>query len=584
MATALFAALGSAPAGFAADAAGDPAQWAMAARDYASTRFSPLDEIRADNVAQLRLAWTFSLGVTRGQEAAPLVVGDTMYVVTPFPNRVVALDLRPPAGRVKWQYQPEQNPAAQGVACCDVVNRGAAFAAGRIVFNTLDAHTIALEAASGRELWRTRMGNVSRGETMTMAPLVVKGTVLVGNSGGELGVRGWIAALDLETGAERWRAFNTGPDADVRIGPRFSPFYPQDRGPDLGVSTWPPDAWQLGGGNVWGWLSYDPELELVYHGTGNPGPWNHEQRPGDNKWTAGVFARDPDTGEAVWFYQWSPHDLYDHDGVNENVLVELTIDGQPRKALVHAERNGYLYVLDRASGQVLRATPFVHVTASKGVDLESGRLLLDDAKRPAVGVVVRDVCPASPGAKDWQPTAWSPRTRLLYVPHNNLCMDYEGLEANYVAGTPYLGATVVMRPGPGGHRGAFSAWDPAAGRRAWTLEEPFPVWSGALATAGDLVFYGTMDRWFKAVHAESGTLLWSFRADSGIVGQPISFRGPDGRQYVAVLAGVGGWAGSIVSGRLDARDASAGKGFAHAMRDLPTATGTGDTLYVFGLP
>ena len=335
---------------------------------------------------------------------------------------------------------------------------------------------------------------------------------------------------------------------------------------------------------MWGWISYDPELDLIYYGTSNPGPWSSEQRPGDNKWSTTIFARKPDTGEAVWAYQLSPHDLYDYDGVNENMLLDLPIKEQSRKVLVRPERNGYIYIIDRANGEVLSATPFVHITTSKGVDLKTGRLLYNDEKKPQLGKVVRDLCPAAPGAKDWQPSAYSPRTRLIYIPHQNLCMDIEDVEANYIAGTPFVGANVRMYAGPGGHRGVFTAWDPVGARPLWSIKENFPVWSGALATAGDVVFYGTMDRWFKAVHAKTGDLLWQFRVDSGIIGQPVTYRGPDGRQYVAILAGVGGWSGAIVAGDLDPRDASAALGFANAMKDLPKHTTKGGTLYVFALP
>lgn len=281
----------------------DDGQWVMPAKNHASTRYSGLDQVNPDNVGQLRVAWTFSTGIPRGHEAAPLVVGETMYLVTPFPNHLHALDLSRPGAPLKWTYRPEPSPAAQGVACCDVVNRGAAYARGRIFFNTLDNHTVAVDAETGEEVWKTKLGDINQGETMTMAPLVVKDKVLVGNSGGELGVRGWLTALHVDTGEIAWRAYSTGPDKEVLIGPSFQPFYDQDRGRDLGVTTWPPDKWKIGGGNVWGWISYDPELDLIYYGTANPGPWNPEQRPGDNKWTAGIFARRPDTGEAIWFYQ-----------------------------------------------------------------------------------------------------------------------------------------------------------------------------------------------------------------------------------------------------------------------------------------
>jgi len=417
-----------------------------------------------------------------------------------------------------------------------------------------------------------------------MAPVVVGGKVLVGNSGGELGVRGWLTALDAGTGQTAWRAYSTGPDAEVLIGSGFRPFYEKDRGTDLGVKTWPPEAWRNGGGTVWGWISYDEALDLIYYGTGNPGPWNAEMRPGNNEWTSGVFARSPEDGQARWFYQWSPHDLFDYDGINENVLIDADIDGRSQKVLVHPERNGYVYVLDRATGQVLSADAFAHITTSTGVDLATGDLIRAEQKTPTVGKVVRDICPSSSGAKDWQPSAYSPRTKLLYIPHQNLCMDWEATETNYIAGTPYLGVNSSYYPGPGGRRGELTAWDVERRAVAWKIEEDFPVWSGALATAGNVVFYGTMDRWFKAVDAATGRLLWQHRVDSGIIGQPVTYRGPDGKQYVAVLAGVGGWSGAIVAAGLSPQDPTAGGGFVGAMKDLPNVTNAGGTLYVFALP
>ncbi len=558
-------------------------EWHMAAKDYANTRYGTLDQIKAENVKELEVAWTFSTGLVRGHEAAPLIVGSTMYVVTPYPNILYALDLAN-NGAVKWKYEPKPSASAQGVACCDVVNRGAAYWEGRIYYNTLDAHMVAVDAETGAEVWKTKLGEINQGETMTMAPIVVKGKVLAGNSGGEFGVRGWIAAVDAKDGKILWRAYSTGPDADVLIGEKFKPFYEMDRGKDLGVTTWPPQAWKMGGGTVWGWISYDPALDLIYHGTGNPGPWNPEQRPGDNKWTAGVFAREPDTGEARWFYQWSPHDLYDYDGVNESIVVDLEWEGRARQVLLHAERNGYVYVLDRATGEVLAADAFAYITTSTHVDLKTGRLAAAPGKEPKVGEIIRDIAPASPGAKDWQPSAYSPRTKLLYLPHQNLRQDTQAMEANYIAGTPYLGAEVKMSAGPGGHRGEFDAWDPVARKKRWSIKEHFPVWSGTMVTAGDVAFYGTMEGWFKAVDARSGEELWKFKCGSGIIGQPVTYLGPEGKQYVAILSGVGGWAGAVVAADLDPRDGSAALGFVNAMGDLKQATAQGGMLYVFRLP
>jgi glucose dehydrogenase len=550
-------------------ASDDDGAWTMAARDYANTRYSPLSDIRADNVGRLEVAWSHPIESQgkRGQEAAPLVIGDTLYVVSGYPNILYAFDLTKPGPSLKWQYKPETAPASQGVACCDTVNRGAAYWDGAIIYNTLDGQTVAVDAKSGKARWVTRLGDIRKGETITMAPLVVPssgGTVLVGNAGGELGVRGWLAGLDAKTGAVRWRAYSTGPDKDCLIGPSWRPFYESDRGKDLGVTSWPPDKWRIGGGTVWGFVSYDPALDLLYYGTANPGPWNPAMRPGDNKWTAGVF-------------------LYDHDGVNEMVLVDLPIGGRTRKVLLHPDRNGYLYVLDRATGEVLSADPYGDITVYQGVDLKTGRLKTIPEKAVTTGKVVRGICPSSSGAKDWQPSAWSPRTQLLYEPQNNLCQDEEGTEVSYIAGTPYVGANVRMYFGKGGNGGFFTAWDPVARRARWRIAEKYPVWSGALATAGDVVFYGTMEGWLKAVDAKSGALLWSHRAESGIIGQPVTYRGPDGVQYVAVMSGVGGWAGAVVAGGLDTRDAPAALGFANAMKGLRNDTKRGGALWVFRL-
>jgi PQQ-dependent dehydrogenase (methanol/ethanol family) len=562
----------------------DDGQWTMPAKNYQGTRFSELDQINTTNAKDLKVAWTFSTGVNRGHEAAPLVLGDTMYVVTPFPNILYALDLTK-NGATKWKYEPEPASAAQGVACCDLVNRGCVFSNGRIYFNTLDAHTVCVDAKSGKEVWKTKLGEINHGETITMAPLVVRNKVFVGNSGGELGVRGWLTAVDAADGKILWRAYSTGPDADCLIGPKFKPFYDSEKGQDLGVKSWPPNRWQIGGGTVWGWVTYDPETNLIFYGTGNPGVWNPELRPGDNKWSCGIFARDADTGQARWYYQLNPHDEFDHDGVNENLVLDLPINGQTRKVLLAAQRNGYVYMWDRGTGEVLSATPFVRITSSKGVDLKTGRLITNEEKKPATGKNIRDVAPAAPGGKDWQPCAWSPRTNLLYIPHQNLSMDYEGTEASYIEGTPYLGVNVKMYASePNGKRGEFCAWDPFKKEKVWAIPEDFPVWSGTVVTAGDVTFYGTMDGTFKCVNAKTGDVLWQFKCGSGIIGQPVTYKGPDGKQYVAILSGVGGWAGAIVAGDLDPRDPTGALGFVNAMKDLPQHTTKGGMLYVFALP
>jgi PQQ-dependent dehydrogenase (methanol/ethanol family) len=564
----------------------NPKQWVMAARDYANTRFSELDQINTQNVSHLALAWSFSVGGSRGQEAAPLVIGDTLYIVAPYvlphPNQVFALDAA--SGEIKWSYFPKPDPAAEGVACCDVVSRGLAYDNGKIFLATLDMNLVALDAKTGKELWHTKLGDINRGETMTMAPLAVKGKVIVGNSGGEMGVRGWITAVDQNSGQIAWRAYSTGPDKDVLIGKDFKPYYEWTKGEDLGVKSWPPDAWKIGGGTFWGWMQYDPELNLIYYGSGNPGPWNSNQRPGDNLWTTTLFARDPDTGEAKWADPLNPHDLWDYDEINESILLDLPINGETRKVLVHIARSGYIYVIDRQTGQILSADPYDIINSTKGVDLKTGRLIPNEEMKPVLGKTITGVCPNADGAKDWQPSAYSPKTHLVYVPHQHLCMNWKTSEVGFIAGTPYVGATVDMYAGPGGHRGEYMAWDPVARKKVWALAEKFPVWTGTLVTAGDVAFYGTMDRWFKAVDAKSGKVLWQFKGPSGFIGQPVSYMGSDGTQYIAMMSGVGGWPGVVANATIDARLRNGALGFSGATQDLPAYTAAGSTLLVFAVP
>jgi PQQ-dependent dehydrogenase (methanol/ethanol family) len=560
------------------------AEWRLPNGDFANTRYSTLDKIDPTNASQLKVFATLSTGVPHGHEGAPLVIGGTMYVVTPFPNNLLAIDLTKPGGALKWTYQPHPDARAVGIACCDIVNRGASYGEGKIVYNVLDAHTVAVDATTGHEVWRTRVGNIDAGETVTMAPLIVKDKVIIGNSGGELGVRGWLLALDLATGKELWRAYNTGPDADVRIGANFRPFYKKDQGSDLGAKTWPEEQWKLGGSTVWGWISYDPEQNLVFYGTGNPGVWNPDLRPGDNKWSCSILARNPDDGMAKWAYQITAHDAWDYDEIMENVLVDMDFAGRVRKLLIHPGRTGFVFVLDRETGELLSAEKFQPVNWADSFDLKTGLAKENPDKRTKYGAVTKNICPSSTGGKEFVPSAFSPRTGLLYIPAHNTCMDYEGIEANYIAGTPYLGADVKMYPGPGGYQGELVAWDVARAKPVWGIrEEDFPVYSGVLATAGDVVFYGTMDGWFKAVNARDGTELWKFKTGSGIVGSPMTYLGPDGKQYVAVYSGVGGWMGAVAQPTVSADDSYAALGVVGAMRGIKRVTAPGDQVYVFGI-
>jgi lanthanide-dependent methanol dehydrogenase len=567
----------------AAPRTGPAHEWPMPGADYSNSRYSELAQITPANAKNLHASWTFSTGVLRGHEGQPLVVDNTMYLVTPYPNVAYAIDLSTAGYPLRWKFRPENAQAATGIACCDVVNRGAAYADGKILYNLLDGHTVAVDAKTGRQLWRTRMGDLKRGETITMAPIVVKGKVIVGSSGGEMGVRGWIAALDVSTGRELWRAYNLGPDRDIKIAARFKPFYAHDRGANLGVTTWPGDAWKVGGGAVWGWLSYDPQLNLVYYGTSNPGPWNVAKRPGDNKWTASILARDADSGELVWAFQVTPHDMWDYDAVNENILVDLPISGATRRVLVHFDRNGFAYTIDRATGQMLLAKPYVPMNWSTGIDTTTGRPVLVREKMTNSAPKVTNICPSLEGGKNQQPAAFSPSTGLFYVPTNNLCMDWETREVSYIAGTPYIGAMAPETGGPGGYRGEFIAWDATTGRKVWGIQEPYPVWGGALATAGGVVFYGTLDGWFKAVDARNGTVLWQFKVGSGVVGNPVTYRGPDGKQYVAVYSGIGGDMGLLIAGDVAANLPYDVRERGSTLPDLARWTSWGGMLFVFSL-
>jgi alcohol dehydrogenase (cytochrome c) len=527
-----------------------PGEWRRQARDYANTRFSPLDQVNASNVARLKVAWTFADSNPFGHEAAPLVVGDTMFLVSPYPNTAYALDLSKPGAPIKWSYEPHPDPIAIGKACCDAVNRGPTWADGKLVFTLLDGEAMALDAATGKPLWRTRLGEPANGMTITMSPLVVGKTVLVGNSGGEMGVRGQLTALDLDSGKELWRAYSTGPDADVKIGADYKAPYAWLAGKDLGASSWPAGAWTRGGGTVWGWISYDPILNLIYYGTSNPSPRVPAQRPGDNLWASALFARDPSTGAAHWAFQFTPHDEWDYDGVNEDILIDAPIGGQTRHLLVHLDRNGFGYTMDRETGRIVVAKPFASINWATGIDPATGRPIVNPAKEAKVGEEVQDICPTHIGSKDWQPSAFSPRTGLIYADIFNICMDLTDHRVGYIPGTPYDGMDIKTHSGGRTNKwGEFIAWNPLTGQRVWSIPENFMTMSGVLATGGDLVFYGTTDGWFRAVEARTGQVLWSQKLGSGITAQPMTYLGPDGRQYVAVEAGVGGVASQVMGAK-----------------------------------
>ncbi|MES9949073.1 MAG: lanthanide-dependent methanol dehydrogenase XoxF5 [Candidatus Thiodiazotropha sp.] len=563
----------------------NPNDWVMPNGDYAGTRYSQLDQINTSNVKDLRVAWTFSTGVLRGHEGGPLVLGDVMYVHSPFPNKVFALDLNE-NGRILWKYEPRQDTSVIPVMCCDTVNRGLAYGDGKIILSQADTTLVALDAKTGKKVWSVKNGDPSKGETSTAAPMVVKDKVFIGISGGEFGVRGSMTAYNLKDGKLAWRAYSMGPDSDTLLDPQKTTHLGKPVGKDSGINTWKGDQWKIGGGATWGWYSYDPDLNLMYYGSGNPSTWNPVQRPGDNRWSMTIFARDVDTGIAKWVYQMTPHDEWDYDGINEMILVDQKIKGKMRKALVHFDRNGFGYTMDRATGELLVAEKFdPTVNWATHVDMETGRpqvVAKYSTHQNGEDVNSTGICPAALGTKDQQPASYSPRTGLFYVPTNHVCMDYEPFQVSYTAGQPYVGATLSMYPAPGGtNLGNFIAWDADKGKIVWSNPEPFSVWSGALSTAGDVVFYGTLEGYLKAVDAKTGKELYKFKTPSGIIGNVNTYM-HNGKQYVAVLSGLGGWAGIGMAAGLT--DPTAGLGAVGAYASLSNYTQLGGTLTVFELP
>ena len=568
----------------------NPKDWVMPTGDYANTRYSKLNQITAANVGKLQVAWTFSTGVLRGHEGGPLIIGNMMYVHAPFPNTVYALDLAN-ENKIVWKYEPKQDPNVIPVMCCDTVNRGVAYGDGKIFLHQADTTLVALDAKTGKVVWTAKNGDPSKGATGTSAPMVIKDKVLVGISGGEFGVQAHMTAYDIKTGKQVWRAYSEGPDDQILVDGAKTTELGKPVGKDSSLKTWEGEQWKIGGGATWGWISYDPQLNLIYYGSGNPSTWNPKQRPGDNKWSMTIWARDPDTGLAKWVYQMTPHDEWDYDGVNEMILSDQQVGGAPRKLLTHFDRNGLGYTLDRATGELLVAQKYdPKVNWTSGVDMNKssptyGRpKVLDTASTDKAGEDhnVKGICPAALGSKDEQPAAYSPDTQLFYVPTNHVCMDYEPFKVSYTAGQPYVGATLSMYPPPGEtNMGNFIAWDGKTGKIVWSNKEQFSVWSGALATAGGVVFYGTLEGYLKAVDAKTGKELYKFKTPSGIIGNVTTYE-QGGRQFVAVLSGVGGWAGIGLAAGLT--DPTAGLGAVGGYAALSNYTALGGALTVFALP
>ncbi len=567
----------------------DPANWAAQTGDYANQRYSELKQVNAGNVGKLQVAWTMSTGVLRGHEGSPLVIGDTMYIHTPFPNNVYAINLKDQTYR--WKYEPKQEGDVVPVMCCDTVNRGLGYGDGKIFLQQADTTLVALEAKTGKVVWTVKNGNPKIGETNTNAPHIFKDKVITGISGGEFGVRGRLLAYDLKTGKLVWKGYSSGTDTEMIMDPVKTMTWTDGKmapvGKDSSLKTWKGDQYKLGGGTTWGWYSYDPQLNLVYYGSGNPGTWNPAQRPGDNKWSMAIWARDLDTGAVKWVYQMTPHDEWDFDGINEMVLLDATVGGKKVPALAHFDRNGFGYTLNRQTGELLVAQKFdPKVNWSTGVDMKTGRPVVDKKYSPGTtgpDVNVKDICPAALGSKDEQPSSYDRKTGLIFVPTNHVCMTYEPFQIEYTAGQPYVGATLTMFPTPGSHGGMgnFIAWDPSLGKIVWSKPERFSVWSGALTTAGDVVFYGTLEGYIKAVSPKDGHELWKFKTPSGIIGNIFTYQ-YGGKQYVGTYSGIGGWAGIGMAAGLT--EGTAGLGAVGGYKDLAKYTTLGGSLFVFALP
>jgi PQQ-dependent dehydrogenase (methanol/ethanol family) len=572
----------------------DSHNWAAQAGDFANHRYSELSQVNTKNVHDLQVAWTFSTGVLRGHEGSPLVIGDMMYIHTPFPNKVFAYDLNDL--KIVWKYEPKQDPAVVPQMCCDTVNRGLAYAEGKIFLQQADTNLVALDAKSGKVIWTVKNGDPKVGAVNSQAPHVFKDKVLTGIAGGEWGVRGFIAAYDINSGKQVWKGYSTGPDDEMLMDPAKTTTWIDGKvapvGADSSLKTWKGDQWKIGGGTTWGWYSYDPALNAMFYGSGNPSTWNPAQRPGDNKWSMSIWSRDVDTGKVNWVYQMTPYDEWDFDGINEMILTDINVKGKPTHALTHFDRNGFGYTLDRTNGALLVAEKYdPAVNWATHVDMKTGRpevVAKYSTAKNGPDVNTKGVCPAALGSKDEQPASFSPDTKLFYVPTNHVCMDYEPFKVEYTAGSPYVGATLSMFPAPSasasqkdGTMGNFIAWDGGTGKIVWSKPEKFSVWSGALTTKGGLAFYGTLEGYIKAVDAKTGAELWKFKTPSGIIGNVFTYE-HKGKQYVGVYSGIGGWAGIGMAAGLE-KDTD-GLGAVGGYRELGKYTELGGSLTVFAIP
>ncbi len=556
----------------------DPNQWGAPAGDLNLHRYSSLKQITTANAKDLQMVWSQSSGTLRGHEGQPLVIEDVggkpmMFLESGWPNIVQALDLSDPDHPVQaWAYTKTSGRDESAVprACCDTVNRGLSYSGGKLVFGTLDGYVIALDAATGKEDWVVKSAYPDHGETITPAPIIANDKVIIGFGGDEFGARGAVKAYNLADGKKVWECYSTGSDKDVCLTPDTNKAHPEygKAGKDLGISTFPGDEWKRGGGAAWGWYAYDPALHLVYYGTGNPGLWSPQYRCAepltqancnsgkfDNKWSLSIFARNVDTGEAAWVYQMTPFDQWDYDGINEPVLVDMTVDGKMRKTLVHFDRNGFAYVLDRTDGTLLRANKYVTVNWAEKVDLKTGRPVKVEEHSPLKVGGNTQACPSAMGGKDQQPVAVDPSDPTnFYVPTNNWCMEDEPQARSHTQqGTVYVFANVYMYPEKPGVTGKFKKFNVVTGKTEWEIPDPYPNWGGGLVTAGGLAFYGSLGGDFRAVDRATGKIVWSRKLSSGIIGNPITYS-VKGKQYVSVWSGIGGWIGLPVTAGLDLSD------------------------------
>jgi alcohol dehydrogenase (cytochrome c) len=498
----------------------DASDWLMVRRTWDGWGYSPLDQITPANVGRLQPAWVVSTGVTNGHEAPPIVNNGVMFVATPG-NQVMALDAK--SGAVLWRYK---RPLADDVVLLHGTSRGVALFGNKVFFAAAEAALVALDAATGKEVWTAAVEDNRKGYYMSVAPLVAGGKVMVGASGGEMGVRGFVAAYDVETGKQAWKTFTVPAPGEP------------------GSETWPKgEQWKTGGGSIWVTGAYDPETNLAFWGTGNGGPWMGDQRPGDNLYTSSTVAFDVATGAIKGHFQYHPNDSWDWDEVSPPILVDYVRGGRTVKGLIDVARDGYLWFLERTTGKInfVEGTPFVKQNVFRSLDPKTGRPDVDPAKQPGTGREA-EFCPSHWGGKNWPPIAYSPKTRMIYIPANeNLCGRIVGRPVSYTAGRGFTGATNVLLVAPGAdHIGEVQAWNVDTGKRVWTHTFAGSTnWGPMLATGGGVVFSGgTQDRLFHAFDASSGKLLWEFPTNSGIVGQPSSFM-VDGRQYIAVQSGWG---------------------------------------------